>query len=394
MKTAKLTVISLALLTSFVGAEPPNADNFISNLKQMLRKAITDVDTTVNSTTVFLIAAPGVPLDDSVDLNDSSGLEAFNTMMDSLPAGDLSGEHQLPTFSSVWKRIITNHKSLTPTDPELTKQLQQAGKELDAMMTDYYNYYVAWLQARQKWLEAKTPSERAIAQAMVSKAQSEWDSDSKGKRILFGEKWTELEGLRLKAGAGVSWGSLAADFSNAQAATFPVFTWPKYGSWKDESGWMKVRFSSHDLQKTTNTSTSSGGAGGGWAGIFKGRVDRSKTVEMSSQELNDMGIELEVKRVLVRRTWMDPTVFYIKTWTWDQPSPPVSDGKMDAQGKFPGLLPLVPTSMILVRNVKLSTHFDAATSSQISSQMSASGGWSFGPFSCGGQAANSSESYK
>jgi hypothetical protein len=77
-----------------------------------------------------------------------------------------------------------------------------------------------------------------------------------------------------------------------------------------------------------------------------------------------MSFKMEVKRVLIYRSWGDPLVFRSPNWKWTSPAMQadpnsmISQGKYDAaKGAFLGLMPLYPTSIILCRNVEITANF-------------------------------------
>jgi hypothetical protein len=95
---------------------------------------------------------------------------------------------------------------------------------------------------------------------------------------------------------------------------------------------------------------------------------------------------------------MNDYVFQSHAWRWLNSAPlgsanqNISDGADAAHGQMPkGLMPFVPTALLLARNVTLTGGWSSDLRTTFNSQTSAGGSIGWGPFSFGGR-TNSSES--
>lgn len=175
------------------------------------------------------------------------------------------------------------------------------------------------------------------------------------------------------------------------------------GNFARSNGWTAFNFSSSDFQSRSTTAyqnkkwSVSGGAS--YLGIFGGRASRSES--SSHQEYagtvssDQFGLSFEICQVPIVRPWFMASFLDSKTWRFDASSPDIA-GEMLSDGKSPphGLMPAYPTSIVFVRNLKLSIGHSESLYNYVKDQQSSStgaGGYvSFGPFFLGGSGGNMS----
>jgi len=204
----------------------------------------------------------------------------------------------------------------------------------------------------------------------------------------------------------VWWGELSSQYlsntgsyNGGRFATYNLY--PTYPLWTDpNTQWTTINLKQSDLEQTTSASSTStsGGFSAGW-GLWSVGADYSHQENRTFFKLDVSGYTLsfEVTRVELDRPWMNDFVFQSRAWRWLNSAPlgsanqNISDGADAAHGQMPkGLMPFVPTALLLARNVTLTGGWSSDLKTTFNSQTSAGGSIGWGPFSFGGR-TNSSE---
>ena len=73
----------------------------------------------------------------------------------------------------------------------------------------------------------------------------------------------------------------------------------------------------------------------------------SDIINSQNNDTNVRRIDMEVLRVTISRSWMDPALFGSNFWSWNESD--LSDGGNPPQGQMVGF----PTQIILARNIKV-----------------------------------------
>jgi hypothetical protein len=170
------------------------------------------------------------------------------------------------------------------------------------------------------------------------------------------------------------------------------FYYPKYATWLDPHlTWTTVSVSQSDLETTTTdgSSQTGGGLSASW-GLWSVNADGNSSSQWHSlnSSVSQMSLTFDVMRVNINRPWMESDVFYSDAWQWGCGAPDhssLSTGGNPAAGQqMSGRMPFLPTGMLLARNVNVSGNWGSTVNNSFSQQINAGGGFSFGPFSLGG----------
>jgi hypothetical protein len=148
----------------------------------------------------------------------------------------------------------------------------------------------------------------------------------------------------------------------------------------DASSWPSFQLSQSDFaREASSEATSWGGSAGVGLGLwrFGGGISHSENRARMSEESTKIGIGFRWRICPIYRPWLDATLFRLPRWNLGTMTAPIA-GPGDA------LMPLIPISLVIVRDVEItgtwskqdSAHIDTATSGSVSA------GW--GPFSVSG----------
>ena len=156
----------------------------------------------------------------------------------------------------------------------------------------------------------------------------------------------------------------------------------------DASSWPTYSFSSSDV-KTEHTSeaTSWGAKAGVSLGLwsFGGGADHSSSQEHLGSETTNIGISFKWRICPIQRPWMDATVFSLPNWDLGSLAP---KGGISDNGD--GLMPLIPSALLIVRDVTITGAWSQTDSDHIASATSGSVSAGWGPFSVSGSYSHSS----
>jgi hypothetical protein len=148
----------------------------------------------------------------------------------------------------------------------------------------------------------------------------------------------------------------------------------------------KLTISSANLNKSSSSEASSYAAGAkGQYGLWTAGGDVEHKNEASQSHMDADTFELSAELILVRlmRPWYNPLLFGMSSWYVKGFAP----GQISTQ-----VLPLVPTALVVTRNVTLKANFSTEDKKHLASSTSGSVSVGWGPFSVSGKYANSKTS--
>jgi hypothetical protein len=374
----------------------------------------------------FVLINPGVFIDPGLKFNDASTQQeidnrrAFTAFMDRLVDPNWIYTPRLEKLFDLYGDIIEHDRAVLSI--ELTKDQQ---KQLDAavsLLTDgnggkskKYSAYqdaqkaVAGLASQIKLKQtANQPIDPSLTQAYMSA-----NDDFKA----IGNKAEILSALNASHTLNAQrpeywWGELGLQFEDPEnifilsAGTHePKYLfYPEYRDWtKDEYNWTTLHVKSEILDGMHETShTSVGGSGGGgfafWSGKSNYNQDTQRDNKFNSED--EFLLEVQATQVFIDRPWFEARVFTAPVWTWSKDSTRrqqynglLSDGKNPNLGETPqGYSPFIPVSLILAKNVTVSSSFSTQKRDYFAQTTSGNSSVSWGPFSGGGNYNNSQTS--
>jgi hypothetical protein len=169
------------------------------------------------------------------------------------------------------------------------------------------------------------------------------------------------------------------------------------GNFATSSGWTQFGFTSSDFKSSVTTDYSTkqwkAAGSGGFLGIFGGSggggSSSSQQEYKSTFNSDQFGLNFEIAQVQIIRPWFKDAFLTSKSWRFDQADPEAKLAVLSDGGSPPkGMMPAYPTSMILVRNLKLTfgqnSGFSDFLSKNASTDANAGGFVRWGLFGLGG----------
>lgn len=414
--------------------------NVMGSLTQKIAQILTAPDT-VNHTgpsgSFLSFAAPGVPVAGSdLDFGDMTVRQeidanaAFSQMVNNIPSSqgfwtltgrkvwdvyeDAITQAALPATSLSARQQSELNDALALLARTVTRinpftgartQVVQDTPEL-AAYKQYQTAYVAALSTYNGMeIQANSPGASnslvqewarngAAYEAQVTSAFGSWVTD--GYKGDVEDAIGVLRGLAAR-GPGSLYRTLRASFAADQLTDtvgqvfYPTFVYPTDPLMRAlKASWTPFEFNLQDVHtfQPDGRISSGGRAGLGW-GLWSGRPSAEYGAGQRTFPCDTTGVmvQAELLQVSLTRAWMRPEILSSRGWRW-APSAgfgPVSDG-----GNPPvGLMPLLPTAVVLAQNVMINLDMTSQPNESSWSSVSASASIGWGPFSIQGNHSHS-----
>jgi len=262
-------------------------------------------------------------------------------------------------------------------------------------MTDYLNALTAYKSLQANFL-SRPDDPKVQAEWFTKSAIVQQQVKMKYDRWLAGGKKTIEEALdtieELGRGTGERWRRLEDLFKLGEQTTaegtkyfFTKYFPAKFWDDAHASAWTKFSMSHEEVHTVDESSSTSWGGGGSFStGLWS--IGASASYAEQKQRFKSdgqiSGLEVELIRVPIRRSWWDPTLFWDRGWKFD---PQVSnlilsDGAIPPSGEMISY----PTAMICAKGLKLGIEMKSEENTHVATQFSASGSVGWGPFSVKG----------
>lgn len=176
---------------------------------------------------------------------------------------------------------------------------------------------------------------------------------------------------------------------------YPTFVYPaNVLSPAFADAWTKFSFSETEIHTfESKESTSWGGGVGGGFGLwsFGAGVNYSEERTYSRADLSQFGVEVDLIQLPILRGWMNGWIFSSRGWKGIDELQ--ANGSIST-GEYPldGFMTVLPTSMIVARNVKVHANMEHEENRTFKSQLNASARVGWGPFSLRGNYSHSESS--
>jgi hypothetical protein len=396
------------------------------------------------SSTVLTLMKPGLAIN-SADFrnpwtpgnNSGSQDAAINTseLVDVAPKMSSLYTDSGRTITEVYKQMLDGvHIPAQPPNPAIEKQLQDAEnylfrlvdvtdpdtgevtkKKLESQVyRDYldnqsaYNnariaYIGAYLEAQKTATGKNTwPLVASTLQIPVKTAYDRWRAEdaSKVEQNLAIKTTSTQNALQLAwkqaqdlyEGYGVVLNDTGTGLSpKVQRVSLLPSDW--FSSTSTSSGWTTFdSASSNTASSSSSDFTSYGGSAGFSLGLFSigGSAGHSSSHQQASSETSNLRISFEYTLVTIRRPWMNFSLFSTKGWDLGNLYKKGVLSKGTKAGEDSAVFPLLPTSFVVARKIKISANWAKADWDLITSKTSGGGGFGIGPFSISGSYSHSS----
>lgn len=215
--------------------------------------------------------------------------------------------------------------------------------------------------ALQQWNTIRNTVE--TAQELIAELSSD------GPLLLFQEMRNDLQIMQM--------------LDTKKAIYYPTTYFPE--QFWNSNGWSSFSMAESEEHSYWNDSTTNwgGGASGGW-GLWSSSVGVSHTDTRHYDSCNTSGykISFDLIQIPLQRSWMNSMLFLSRAWRLQNGVAPLSDG--NPPPGTTGSLSLMPTSMLVARNLNVTINMTDTVNTSYRSETRASGSVGWGPFSVRG----------
>ncbi|WMS45299.1 hypothetical protein RDV64_23310 (plasmid) [Acuticoccus sp. MNP-M23] len=180
-----------------------------------------------------------------------------------------------------------------------------------------------------------------------------------------------------------------------QTGFYPTFVYPaNILSSVFDDAWTKFSFAESEISTfESKESTSWGGGVSGGFGLwsFGAGANYSETKTYNRSDISQFGVEADLIQLPILRGWLNGWIFSSRGWKGvDELN---QDGSISS-GDYPldGFMPVLPTSMIVARNVKVHANMEHEENRTFRSELNTSARVGWGPFSLRGNYSHSQSS--
>lgn len=349
----------------------------------------------------YTVPHPGIFIDPKLtDKPNSKDMELVSQLFNGCFGASLLYNPLMTTVTQTYSDILEQAAL-----PEMKLTADQE-KYLNAKEAELLKILDAYMKYKQRYDEIVgsiyREQENGAPSSVIYELYKKRDlADIEWKRRGYKEQYQDLE-AEVSYWRSVSprrhFANLKARFDQhtAQAGTSTyqaTYLSPPIQEWSSPyAGWAQFekifKYSElHTFSKHTSWSGSVSGNFGLWhAG---GGAGGSNTEKYENSENIDIELKFEYLRVKILRPWLIPDVFKYRFWTYKKAFGfrPISEGYIPGSTSPlgpQGLMPVLPTDIVLARNVCISATFSEEEKKFVQSTLSGSVSGGYGPFSCRG----------
>ncbi len=418
--------------------------NVLSTLYTRLFEAITvtpesGAQAPFNPQTTFIQLAKNMAINPSDFENAASpanptgnlnSAETFSLFVDPIPAIAADFQATANQVSEVYKTIVNGANTHSVVDPAQKKIYEEAynylnvettikdftGKE--TTQTNKSPIYQTYLQNQQAYIAAVSGYRTAYLGYNMDDVHDQREWQARQPLLMNAvtasyDTWRAQGADQVEQALAALASSINSSVQNAIAAAREAVSaqhqmasnLPGGQNWllsyAMPSNWMQkeaaINFSelsltSKYLDKETNSTFNEWKGGASWnLGLWSIGGGTSGHTEETNYHMQAQNFSLSAKIGVVRvfRPWMHEFLFRMDNWFIDgRPKHGISNGKL--AGNQDNLLPLIPTSFIVARDIEISGDFSTEDKSHIEKSISGSTSVGWGPFKLSGSYTHSS----
>lgn len=393
-------------------ADDPNVTLFKQLYSKIAEALSVGTPTAVPGQNYLALCNPGILLDPAMRIEREPGQHTWATLLDNVPNPNWVYTPTNQPISRIYEQILRGKElpkiELTRAQQEQLTAAQEVVMTREGEETPKFKAYIRYQGNYQTaltgFMTAQTTaansgeSVRPELQTALNQARANWNT--------FGFK-AQVEGAQatitnlLQLNPDTWWAQLENEFENAKAGKNfePSTTYPGYEWFNGQRGWTRFTFTQEDVTRQATSSSVEGGGGvkAGW-GLWSVSAEASyrEATRTSASDTTGIQISMDVMRATIMRPWLEPLVFRAHTWRLSKASPLY--GSVISKGTFipgeakAGAMPLLPTGILVARNVQIGAQFSHQDQTTVERALSASASVGWGPFAIQGHYGQREES--
>lgn len=265
-----------------------------------------------------------------------------------------------------------------------------------ALMANYFQYDMTQPEAQRKW-SLLGPTFQSAVQSALNDLQNAQQTKIEDALATLSQSSDNQVGQAFKQARDQFTMMKRAGITDPTKPWWPTYATP--ANWfapNAAAEWTNVTINSGSLQTSEHSdfqsSTASANASWGlWSG--GGSFNKEDGHQKMSKDTDSLTVSFSFARISIDRPWLNYLLFSLKGWSIQAyAAGEISNGSRVQDVKVP--FPLLSTSFIAVRNLKITAKWAHEDSSLITSKISGSASIGWGPFSIGGSYSHSSTDKK
>lgn len=173
------------------------------------------------------------------------------------------------------------------------------------------------------------------------------------------------------------------DFDNSSITSGGTkfhMTYPQVSNWAsmDNSLFADLKISTKEVEKHYENKKHHTQIGASFIGLFGGSGSHSSDKTTKTSKSSDIEINFKFAQIGIVRPWLNFSLLAMKGWNF-------SNDIVISDGLNKGQMPLMPTAMIIAKDIKIKGNWSKTDSQILSKATSANAGRSFGPFMISGK---------
>jgi hypothetical protein len=319
-------------------------------------------------------------------------------------AGDKASYDKAWAYLNVQKEIDADEPppdkvTVTADSPAYTKY-KRAYVAYDAavskLVNNYFNYDMTKPEDQRKWSLLGPPLQDAVASAFddLQNAQATKVQDAIS---AIAQSSNNQVGRMFKDAAAQFSAMRRAGVVDPNSKYWPSYPFPANWTSADAAAdWSDMTLTSKSLKTSESSdfqsiSASASASWGLWSG--SGGFEKQDGHQSMSKETSNLTAEFKYARVTIVRPWLNFLLFGVDGWK-TQTYPKVGQLSNGTKNQPDSLFPLLPTSFVAVRDLKISADWGKEDMDAIQSKLSAKASFGWGPFSVSGGYSKDSSTKK
>lgn len=285
----------------------------------------------------------------------------------------------------------------SPVYSNYKRKLKAYNDSVASLMANYFQYDMTTPDGQRKWA--------LVGPTYVSSVNSAWDDLINAQKAKVEDKLAVLSQYSNNQ-VGVAFASAQKTFNGFKRSgtSDPTKIWyPTYAqpaNWISQDAaddWTKIVIDSKEMHVSEHSDYSSISTGGSasW-GLWHvgGSFEKQDSHQSMSSDTKNLRVEFSFCRVQIDRPWLNFLLYSMGGWSLGSAfaAGALSNGTKNQPLNTP--FPLLPTSFIAVRNLKISADFAHQDSSLVESKLSTKASFGWGPFAISGSYSQGSTDKK
>ncbi|WP_215222949.1 hypothetical protein [Echinicola shivajiensis] len=275
----------------------------------------------------------------------------------------------------------------SPVYSNYKRKLKAYNDAVVTLMSNYFQYDMSNPADQRKFALIGPTYQSAVKSAYEDLVNAQ-QTKVEDMLAILAQSSNNQVGVAFKQARETFEGYKRAGITDPNKSWYPTYAMP--ANWFAPGAaeeWTEVTINSNEIHTSEHSDFTKISAGGkaSW-GLWNvgGSFDKEDSHRSMSSNTSNLKVSFKFCRIMIDRPWYNNLLYSMKGWNLGEAYEPggLSNGTRNQDLNTP--FPLLPTSFIAVRDLKISADFSQEDSSLIESKLSTSASFGWGPFSISG----------